>query len=138
MLKEVSHEISYGNTNSVISIKYFFKYVNKGSNVAMSGWQQGNSRVEVTQYQMDIYNSSNETLWRMFGFPLHERQSAIVQLAVHLENGQCVDFTKANAGQVAYIHTVFFNCAKILLLTSHVSTPKCHLITSGMAKRNGY
>lgn len=101
MLKEVSHEISYGNTNSVKSIQY----VNKGSNVVMSGWQQGNSRDEVTQYQMDRYNSSNETFWRIFGFPLYERQSAIDQLVVHLQNVQCVVFTESNAVQVAYTHS---------------------------------
>jgi hypothetical protein len=34
-------------------------------------------------------------------FPIHERSPAVVHLAVHLENGQCVYFTAANVQQVA-------------------------------------
>ncbi|GBP26117.1 hypothetical protein EVAR_15131_1 [Eumeta japonica] len=30
--------------------------------------------------------NSNEAAWRIFGFPIHERDPAVVQLAIHLEN----------------------------------------------------
>jgi len=37
----------------------------------------------------------------MFSFPIHERHPTVVHLAVHLENGQRVYFTEANAAQRA-------------------------------------
>lgn len=45
---------------------------------------------------------SNEEFGRIFGIPLVETYPAILQLAVHLEKGQCVYFTEANAIQVAH------------------------------------
>ena len=48
---------------------------------------------EVTHYQMGRYASSNEAIWRIFSFPNHERRPTVVHLAVHLENGQRVNFT---------------------------------------------
>ncbi|GBP21823.1 hypothetical protein EVAR_6795_1 [Eumeta japonica] len=39
--------------------------------------------------------NSNEAAWRIFGFPIHERDPAVVQLAIHLEN----DIRKVNGQQ---------------------------------------
>ena len=50
-------------------------------------------------YQMGSYISSNEAVWRMLAFSIHERHLADIQLAVHLENGQRVYFTPATAAQ---------------------------------------
>ena len=86
---------------SVQSIKYCCKYVNKGSDAAMFALERGNTRDEVTQFQMGRYISTNEAIWRFLKFPIHERYPAVVQLSVHLENGQRVYFTAANAQQVA-------------------------------------
>ena len=60
--------------NSVKSIKYICKYVNKGSD------------------EMSRYVSSNEAIWRIFSFAIHERHPTVVHLAVHLENGKRVYF----------------------------------------------
>lgn len=49
---------------------------------------------EVTQYQLGRYISSNEALWRIFGFKIHERHPTVVHLNVHLENGQRICFTE--------------------------------------------
>ncbi|GFT87492.1 helitron_like_N domain-containing protein [Trichonephila clavipes] len=49
-----------------------------------------NKNDEITLYQIGRYISSNEAAWRIFGFPIHERDPAVVQLAIHLENGQRV------------------------------------------------
>uniref|UniRef100_UPI00358E5CE5 uncharacterized protein n=1 Tax=Myxine glutinosa TaxID=7769 RepID=UPI00358E5CE5 len=87
--------------NSVKSMKYICKYVNKGSDAAMFALQQPNIRDEVTQYQQGRYISSNEAFWRIFAFLIHERHPAIQQLAVHLENGQRVSFTAETAAQQA-------------------------------------
>lgn len=85
--------------HSVKSIKYICKYVNKGSDMAVFGVAAENSNDEVTQYQMGRYVSSNEGMWRIFSFPIHERHPTVFHLAVHLENGQRVYFTDANVLQ---------------------------------------
>lgn len=87
--------------NSVKSIKYVCKYVTKGSDMAVFGIATTDTNDEVSQYEMGRYVSSNEAVWRIFSFSIHERHPTVVHLAVHLENGQRVYFTTANAGQRA-------------------------------------
>ncbi|GBP92460.1 hypothetical protein EVAR_99636_1 [Eumeta japonica] len=78
--------------NSVKSIKYICKYVNKGSDMAVfqivQNSEQNNRNDEILMYQMGRYINSNEAAWRIFSFPIHEREPAVQHLAVHLENGQ--------------------------------------------------
>ncbi|XP_075236541.1 uncharacterized protein LOC142333393 [Lycorma delicatula] len=45
---------------------------------------------------IDCYISSNEAVWRILSFPIHERHPTVVHLAVHLENGQRVYFRTEN------------------------------------------
>ena len=45
---------------------------------------------------MGRYISSNEAVWRILKFPIHERYPAVLTLSVHLENGQRVYFTAEN------------------------------------------
>ncbi|XP_055542911.1 uncharacterized protein LOC129728491 [Wyeomyia smithii] len=87
--------------NSIKSIKYVCKYVNKGSDMAVFGIDAPDANDEVTRYQLGRYVSCNEAIWRIFSFPIHERHPTVVNLAVHLENGQRVYFTEANAAQRA-------------------------------------
>lgn len=87
--------------NSVKSIKYICKYVNKGSDMAVFGIARANNLDEIKQYQMGRYISSNEAVWRIFAFPIHERYPTVVHLAVHLENGQRVYFTTENVAERA-------------------------------------
>lgn len=60
-----------------------------------------NQNDEITLYQIGRYISSNEAAWRIFGFPIHERDPAVIQLAVHLENSQRVFFTNETAINLA-------------------------------------
>lgn len=85
--------------NSVKSIKYICKYVNKGSDMAVFGLT--NQTDEITQFQMGRYISSNEAVWRILSFNIHERYPTVQHLAVHLENGQRVYFTERNAANRA-------------------------------------
>lgn len=87
--------------NSVKSIKYICKYVTKGSDMAAFGLQAPDPNDEITRYQVGRYVSCNEAIWRIFSFPIHERYPTVTHLAVHLENGQRVYFTAANAAQRA-------------------------------------
>lgn len=84
--------------HSVKSIKYICKYVNKG---VVFGVAAENSNDEITQFQMGRYISSNEAIWRIFSFAIHERHPTVVHLAVHLKNGQRVYFTAENVLQGA-------------------------------------
>ena len=87
--------------SSVKSIKYICKYVHKGSDMAIFAVQNINDNDEITRYQMGRYISSNEAVWRILSFSIHERYPAVVHLAVHLENGQRVYFTEETALQRA-------------------------------------
>ena len=54
---------------------------------------------EIVQYQAGRYISSNEAVWRILSFPIHERNPAVVQVAVYLHNGQRVYFSEFNVQQ---------------------------------------
>jgi hypothetical protein len=67
------------------------KCVNKGSDMAVFGVQPEISDRnavlhidEIAQYQARRYISSNEAVWRILSFPIHERSPAVVHLAVRL------------------------------------------------------
>ncbi|CAG9762788.1 unnamed protein product [Ceutorhynchus assimilis] len=79
--------------NSVKSIKYVCKYVNKGSDQATFTVQNLD---EVARYETGRNISSTEAAWRIFCFPIHEWYPPVVHLAVHLENGQRLYFTDTN------------------------------------------
>ncbi|GBM15679.1 hypothetical protein AVEN_262858-1 [Araneus ventricosus] len=51
---------------------------------------------EVQLYEIGRYLSSNEAVWRILGFPIHERHLTVIYLSVHLENGQRVYFATEN------------------------------------------
>lgn len=90
--------------NSVKSIKYICKYVNKGSDMAVFGVRSATESInEIDNYQLGRYISSNEGVWRILSFPIHERYPTVVHLAVHLENGQRVYFTTENASERALL-----------------------------------
>lgn len=80
--------------NSVKSIKYICKYVNKGSDQAAFALENENDEVKL--YESGRYISSSEAAWRIFSFPIHNRYPTVFHLAVHLENGQRVYFTSKN------------------------------------------
>ena len=100
LLKTFDAHINLEYCNSIKSIKYMFKYVTKGSDMAVFNLHH-TDRDEVTQFQTGRYISSNEAAWRIFGFPIHERNPAIFHLAVHLENGERVYFTEENLQEIA-------------------------------------
>ena len=60
--------------------------------MAMVGVQNILTRDEIELFQSARYISSNEAIWKLLKFPIHERFPCVVHLAVHLENGQRVYF----------------------------------------------
>ncbi|GFY32140.1 helitron_like_N domain-containing protein [Trichonephila clavipes] len=103
--------------NSVKSIKYICKYENKGSDMAVFG--VGNTAApldEINQYQLGRYISSNEAVWRILSFPIHERHPTVIHLAVHLENGQRVYLTADNVRARALVPpATTFNCVLLIV-----------------------
>ncbi|GFQ94560.1 helitron_like_N domain-containing protein [Trichonephila clavata] len=89
--------------NSIKSIKYVCKYINKGSDMAVFDVtsSDGIASNEVNQYEMGRYISSNEAIWRILNVPIHERHPTAIHSSVHLENGQRVYFTEGNAAERA-------------------------------------
>ena len=97
LTKTFNAHINVEVCNSVKSIKYICKYLHKGSDQAVFGLEKhGAQRDEVARYEMGRYISSNEAVWRILKFPIHERYPAVLTLSVHLENGQRVYFTAEN------------------------------------------
>ena len=64
---------------SIKSIKYVLKYVHKGCDQAMFTLQS-NQVDEISDYQNACYVSSNEAVWRILEFPIHERDPPVQQL----------------------------------------------------------
>ena len=94
LCKAFDAHINVEFANSIKSIKYVTKYINKGSDMCMFSVAGENvdRNDEVRRYQMGRYISSNEAVWRLLSFNIHERFPAVQHLAVHLENGQRVFF----------------------------------------------
>ncbi|UYV67627.1 hypothetical protein LAZ67_5001401 [Cordylochernes scorpioides] len=90
--------INVENCSSVKAIKYICKYVNKGSDQAIINLRREgrgpDPQNEVRMYQCARYISSNEAVWRLLSFPLHQRHPAVIHLAVHLENGERIYFNQ--------------------------------------------
>ena len=57
---------------------------------------------EIAQFQNARYVGSSEVAWRILEHLTHEHFPPVVGLAVHLENGQRVMFTEANALERAH------------------------------------
>lgn len=111
LTKTFNAHINVEFCSSVKSIKYICKYINKGSDMAVFNIQNTEVNTagsitndELTGYQIGRYISSNEAVWRIFGFQIHERYPAVVHLAVHLENGQRVFFLRKMQLNVLQIH----------------------------------
>lgn len=98
--KTFKAHINVESCNSIEAIKYVCKYIHKGSDRAVFGVVRENANHdEITQYQMGRYISTNDAIWRIFAFPIHERHPTVIHLAVHLESGQRVYFTTENVLQ---------------------------------------
>ena len=98
LMKYQAHiNIEYCNKSN--SIKYLFKYVNKGPDrvtVAMTQSTGGpvNREVvdEIKNYYDCRYLSACEAVWRILAFDIHHRWPPIQRLSFHLPNQQLVVF----------------------------------------------
>src|SRR5436305_3342423 len=87
--------------NSILAIKYLYKYVYKGHDRATVTLSQTNNTQtlantetidEIKMYLDARYISSSESIWRIFHYRLHNHTPNIQRLAVHLPNQQSIRF----------------------------------------------
>ncbi|XP_070027510.1 uncharacterized protein [Nicotiana sylvestris] len=85
--------------NQSRSIKYLFKYVNKGNDRVTAAFSQSvnneDSRVvdEINMYCDCRYLSPCEAAWRIFKFSIHHREPPVERLSFHLPNNQTMIFS---------------------------------------------
>ncbi|XP_019189692.1 PREDICTED: uncharacterized protein LOC109184103 [Ipomoea nil] len=85
--------------NQSRSIKYLFKYVNKGNNRVTaefynSGVEESTGKIvdEIKMYYDCRYISPPEAAWRIFGFDIQFRNPSVERLSFHLPNEQSIIF----------------------------------------------
>ncbi|GKB34511.1 hypothetical protein Tco_0879453, partial [Tanacetum coccineum] len=96
LLRRYQSHINVEWCNQIGSIKYLFKYINKGPDrvtVAVDGEEVD----EVQDYYDCRYLSACEAAWRIYGFDIHYRTPSVERLPFHLENEQSVIFDVTNS-----------------------------------------
>ena len=85
--------------NKSNSIKYLFKYVNKGpdrATIKITDKENESTGMrivdEIKRYYDFRYLSACEAVWRIFGFDIHHRWPAVQRLTFHLQDQQPVLF----------------------------------------------
>lgn len=81
LMKYLAH-INVEWCNATNSIKYLFKYVNKGVDRAGASISVDN---EIKDYVDCRYISACEAVWRILGFDIHYRDPSVERLPFHLE-----------------------------------------------------
>ena len=90
---------------SVQAVKYLYKYITKGQDriiMTIRDEENGTSHVEdeVENYMNARYISASEALWKIYGFPIHEKHPPVEKLPCHLPNQQQVLFEEHQVAQV--------------------------------------
>ncbi|KAI3776977.1 hypothetical protein L1987_46770 [Smallanthus sonchifolius] len=97
LLKRYQAHINVEWCNQAGSIKYLFKYINKGHDRATISFVQTNQQNdhqqlvdEIKDYYSCRYISACEASWRIFSYDVHYRNPAVIRLPFHLPGQQQV------------------------------------------------
>jgi len=92
LLKRFNAHINVEWCNQTRSIKYLFKYVNKGNDrVTATFYNTGNECYdEIKMYYDCMYLSACEAVWRIFSFDINYREPSVERLNFHLEGEEPV------------------------------------------------
>jgi len=146
---------------TVTAVKYLFKYVYKGHDRAtvQVGVQAANmndggipggavleERDKIKQYVDARYVSASESIWRVFGFQLHDEKPNVTRLQLHLPGHHQVSFQDNEpieevinrAAQERTSLTAFFNFNRNTPSeqpTAYIDFPKTHVYTK---RRNAW
>lgn len=96
LLRRYQSHINVEYCNQVGSIKYLFKYINKGPNRVTVGVEDEDAD-EIKDFYDCRYLSACEAAWRIFGYDIHYRFPPVERLPFHLENEQSVVFDPAES-----------------------------------------
>ncbi|XP_057788274.1 uncharacterized protein LOC131005359 [Salvia miltiorrhiza] len=77
------------------SVKYLFKYINKGSD-RMGARITKTNNDEISEYVDCRYISACEAMWRIFEFKIHHRTPHVERLSFHLEGEQTCVFREGD------------------------------------------
>ena len=91
LLRRFQSHINVEWCNQVGSIKYLFKYINKGPDRSTVGLEDKDVD-EIQEYYDCRYLSACEAAWRIYGFDIHYRFPPVERLPFHLEGEQSVIF----------------------------------------------
>ncbi|CAB4491168.1 unnamed protein product [Rhizophagus irregularis] len=106
--------------NSLLAIKYLYKYIYKGHDRATVTFSQNVNRTdnneiansnktfdEIKMYLDARYVSSSESIWRIFHYKMHGGKPKVQRLAVHLPNHQMIAFSgNANLNNIINRETI--------------------------------
>ncbi|KAK1424399.1 hypothetical protein QVD17_19728 [Tagetes erecta] len=103
LLKRYQAHINVEWCNQAGSIKYLFKYINKGHDRATVSFVQADEQSdlqdsidEIKDYYSCRYISACEASWRIFAYDIHFRQPAVIRLPFHLPGEQQVIYEEAD------------------------------------------
>ncbi|GJU06527.1 DNA helicase PIF1, ATP-dependent [Tanacetum coccineum] len=91
LLRRYQAHINVEYCNQVGSIKYLFKYINKGPD-RVTATIDGEEVDEIKDYLNCRYLSSCKAAWRIYGFDIHYRTPSVERLLFHLKHEQQVIF----------------------------------------------
>ncbi|XP_035840344.1 uncharacterized protein LOC110907032 [Helianthus annuus] len=97
LLRRYQAHINVKSCNQAASIKYLFKYINKGPDRAEFGCvqnanegQREDGKDEIKVYYDCRHLSACEASWRIFAFDVHYRYPSVIRLPFHLPDKQNV------------------------------------------------
>ncbi|GJT88668.1 RNA-directed DNA polymerase, eukaryota [Tanacetum coccineum] len=91
LLRRYQSHINVEWCNQMGSIKYLFKYINKGPD-RVTAVVDGEKVDEIKDFYDCIYLSACEAAWRIYGFDIHYRTPPVEWLLFHLQDEQSVIF----------------------------------------------
>ena len=119
---------------SVTSVKYLYKYLDKGPDRCMmyvGGPEQDIRHDEIQRYEVGRYISVSEAFWRLYDFPIQKKYPPVEQLAIHLEGEQVITFNNdgeahalIESGPPRTTLTAFFTAMQRNVDKRHITYPE--------------
>ncbi|GET67424.1 uncharacterized protein LOC104885245 [Rhizophagus irregularis DAOM 181602=DAOM 197198] len=123
--------------NSVLAIKYLYKYVYKGHDRATVALSQPDSASElrspvkepideIKMYLDARYISSSEAIWRIFHYRMHGRSPSVQRLAIHLPEKQLITFRDNDKLQQVLDHADSHVTTLVAWFQENAKNPAAH------------
>ncbi|CAH9095907.1 unnamed protein product, partial [Cuscuta epithymum] len=121
--------------NQAKSIKYLFKYINKGHDritVAFSKAADNTGKKEVDEINMYYdcrYVSSCEAAWRIFGFNIHYKDVPVERLSFHLPGEHNVYYSDADSADAVINRSTIKESKFTKWMEANKKYPEARLLT---------